>query len=189
MRSRKTRKAKKTTGTVWWQNDKFLKSVLKFTAIIALFGFLLAAFFQLKEGVMDDRILVAQQTNAVLNAFGINTSQLGHTIFLTTSLGEGIIIDIIPECVGWIGMFAIAALIFAYPRASMKNRLVGLAIFVPLMYLVNIVRLVITVAAGYYGSADNLFFMHSFLWRVLLIVAALGFWVIWIKYIARKARK
>lgn len=104
------------------------------------------------------------------------------TVFVET--GEYTIeADIVPECVGWIGIFAISALIIAYPRVPRKKRFIGLVIAWPLMYMMNIARVSTTIYAGFSAGPGVLDFTHDFLWRTVLIVWALILWVFWIYFI------
>lgn len=103
---------------------------------------------------------------------------------LKLSNGRALVVDIIPECVGWIGFFAVAALILSYPRKTLKSKLFGVAIAFPLMYLMNIARVGTTIAAWYWGGAGALGFVHDLLWKTVLIFWALALWLFWVKYIS-----
>jgi exosortase/archaeosortase family protein len=91
--------------------------------------------------------------------------------------------------VGWIGFFAVSALILAYPRKTLRSKLFGVAIALPLMYVMNILRLGTTLASWYYGGARVLDFTHDLLWRTVLIFWALALWLFWVKYISVPVKK
>ncbi len=95
-------------------------------------------------------------------------------------------VDIVQQCVGWIGMFAITALIIAYPDAKKKDRFLGIVLTLPLIHIMNLVRLTTTIYAGWTRGIHAFEFVHDALWRTLLILWALVLWVIWIKYVVKK---
>ncbi|MFW5902588.1 MAG: exosortase/archaeosortase family protein [archaeon] len=128
----------------------------------------------------------------ILNYYTNNLKKQGHRIYTTPSLidvnkrAEPFQIDVVPECVGWIGMFAIIALILAYPDAKKREKFLGIVMALPLIHLMNLVRLSTTIYAGWNYGIKFLDFVHDFLWRTLLIFWALLLWLIWIKYIVNE---
>ena len=92
---------------------------------------------------------------------------------------------IIPECVGWIGIFAITALIFAYPYATLKQRGFGLLVAWPIMYGINILRLSTSIYIAYVNGNESFEFAHDVLWSGIFIVLALIVWLVWIKVFAQ----
>jgi len=95
-------------------------------------------------------------------------------------------VDIVQQCVGWIGMFAIIALIISYPDAKKRDRFLGIILALPLVHLMNLFRLSTTIYAGWARGLEVFVLVHDALWRTLLIFWALLLWIIWIKYIVEK---
>ncbi len=126
----------------------------------------------------------------IVDEYTKNLRAQGHIVYTSPALidiqgtDEPFQVDIIPECVGWIGMFAIVSLIIAYPDANKKDKFLGIVLSIPLVHLMNIVRLSTTIYAGWARGIQFLDLVHDFLWRTLLIIWALLLWIIWIKYIA-----
>ena len=98
-------------------------------------------------------------------------------------------VDIVPECVGWIGLFAVIALIVAYPHATKKERTLGILITAPLMYLMNIFRVTTTIYSGWRWGIPVLEVVHGVLWKTLMVIWALFLWIMWTKYIVERTNK
>jgi exosortase/archaeosortase family protein len=94
-------------------------------------------------------------------------------------------VDIVPECVGWLGLFAVCALILAYPRVPWRKRAIGWLIALPLMYLMNLVRLSTSTYVAWTAGLPAFDFTHDLLWKSSLILWALFIWLVWIFYIVK----
>lgn len=90
-------------------------------------------------------------------------------------------IDIISECTAFTGIITVLALIIGYPRRNFRKKVYGSLIAVPLMYLVNILRISTTAITGHYYGFSTMNIVHSFLWKFLLVFSALIIWFLWIK--------
>jgi exosortase/archaeosortase family protein len=115
--------------------------------------------------------------------------RMGERIHISKAniiLSGGFKIEIIPECVGWVGIFAAAALILAYPRAGLKKRVLGLFIALPLMYAMNILRLVLSIAVVDTSNLAFFEFVHNVLWQFLLVAWALCLWLFWIYFVVEE---
>ncbi len=135
------------------------------------------------------------QKQEVYNSYVQNLKEQGNRIYTSPAMitiqnpRKGIKpfqVNLVPECVGWIGMFAVIALIIAYPDADKKERFLGIILSIPLIHLMNIVRLSTTIYAGWSMGKQTLHLVHDVLWKTILIIWALILWIIWIKYIVEK---
>ncbi len=107
-------------------------------------------------------------------------------VITTGKLGETQV-EIIPECIGWIGLFAIASLILATPGIALRKKTKAILAALPIMYLVNLLRLTTTIYIGTKAGETALQFTHDILWRIILIGTALIIWLAW--YIKNKPEK
>jgi archaeosortase B (VPXXXP-CTERM-specific) len=106
---------------------------------------------------------------AILNLFGINASI--ETAFRGSS---GMFINlgdfkfrIIYECTGIYAWIAYSAATLAYPT-SIKNRLLGFAIGIPAIYIVNLIRFIfLGIIGAKWPSAFE--FAHAYLWQIIII--------------------
>ncbi len=115
----------------------------------------------------------------------------GRNVYLSTATIIGVNdhvleVDIIPECVGLMGIITVSALIIGYPGVNLKKRAIGLLISWPLMYIINVLRIVTTFAAGYYGGAEALYLTHDLLWKTVLVAWSLALWGFWLWFIVEE---
>jgi len=88
---------------------------------------------------------------------------------------------IIPECTGVdvIGLFVAAVL--AFP-AGWSRRLTGLALGIPVLVVLNLIRLVTLIYVGTrFGVGFE--YAHLFVWPALLLTATIGIWVHWARIV------
>lgn len=121
------------------------------------------------------------------------TSLTAHIVFMTlhsldpTVAQEGTIIyqpngfayEIYFSCTGILPVSFIAISILAYP-ASLKHKLVGLVISVPLLMAINFTRLLHLFWVGI-TKPDVFDFVHHVLWEGSIVLAALAIWLVWLK--------
>ena len=162
-----------------WKDKQFLLELLYFVGVLAIAAIILTYVTAIKPDMNYEKELVASHTGLALRALGIQADVVDNFIIA----GDELQVEIIPECVGWMGLFAIVALILAYPTVEWRKRMIGLILFIPLMYLVNILRLTTTIYAGYHYGMGVFEFVHSFLWKTVLIGFALLFWILWLYFI------
>jgi len=156
----------------------------KFILVISIAGILLGFLNNTHPNMHFEEKLVAEHTSYLLNLVGINAqvNAVSSDVIIKTGWLET---KIIPACVGWFGLFAVSALIIAYP-ASIKKKATGLIISLPIMYTVNILRLTTTISIGYYKGLRALAFVHDFLWKTVLVTSAFALWLLWIWFIVEK---
>lgn len=77
------------------------------------------------------------------------------------------------------------ALILAYP-VSAKNRLLGIALGVPAILAVNVMRIVATAQVS--ESAPSAFqFVHDYMFQVGMVLVTVAVWAAWLSYTRRHA--
>ncbi len=130
----------------------------------------------------------AEQIQFFLGLFGVEAAihiiTIGTRIVPALRINE-IMTDIAIDsaCTGYRSMFAFAGLVFAYPRVPMKKRLYGLLMGIPIIYAVNIARVVSTIMAAVWFGKGYIDVVHTILWREGLIFIILILWIIWLKKI------
>ena len=81
------------------------------------------------------------------------------------------------ECSGFELLGLLGAAMIAYP-VSWRRRLTGLALLVPFVFTLNVVRVAsLSLVLAYHPSAFDV--LHTFVWQGLLILFALAYWVLW----------
>lgn len=93
---------------------------------------------------------------------------------------------IIPEC-GAIEVMAIFfAAVIAFPTLW-RRRLIGLLVGLPIMYLVNILRLTCLAVIGALDSSREWFdFSHHYAWQAIYIVFVVAVWLCWVEIVVRE---
>jgi len=91
-----------------------------------------------------------------------------------------------PVCVswdstGWKSMYALAALAIATPLVVWKKKLKFLAIGVPLIFLINYLRIVTTILIALRFGWQYFEVVHTLIWREGLILAVVAIWYIWLR--------
>lgn len=131
------------------------------------------------------------ETEKIVDIYVLELMKKGLPVYVskaTIVLDDGFEAEIIPECVGWMGLFAVTALILAYPRVHWKKRLTGLFISWPLMHLMNILRLTVSLYTAHAVGLKAFEFTHDFLWKTVLLIWALCLWMFWIFFIVEGKR-
>jgi exosortase/archaeosortase family protein len=126
--------------------------------------------------------LVASLTNATLNWLGLATQRTGTVLYLP----GGFSYDVTIGCTGLLPVAVLAVGILASPgTAAAKRR--GLAVGVPLLLAINLLRLVHLFWIGV--KAPSYFDLaHSYLWEATLVVCTFVTWLLWSRWAAGTAQ-
>lgn len=135
-------------------------SIFVFSSLVetnALFGFL--AF-------------TARSTGFVLNALGNGVQIEGIRVY-----SGDFSIMIVNECTAIVPMIILFSAIVAYP-SKMTQKLLGLVIGLPGLFLINLVR---TVSLFYIGTWSQSFLdtAHLLVWQPMMVLAVIVIWYIW----------
>jgi len=104
---------------------------------------------------------------------------VGEDVSANASLMSGeFSMSVRPGCDGLQVMAILAFGILVYP-SSMRRKLWGLAIGIPALLFLNVVRLASLHWAGSYWPNWVFQSMHIHVWPALLIFFVLGFWAVW----------
>lgn len=159
------------------QTKKIVKDVLLF---LIKFNLLLIPFYVIIYLDLSFYPLQIAFTNflaSILNSLGYQVSASDFLLFVGES---GIPIDISRDCIGWKGMYSLFALVFATP-SELKSKLKFLSIGLPFMFLVNILRIIITLIIGLNLGLHYLEFIHTFLWQQVMIIVLISAWYLWLR--------
>ena len=155
----------------------------RFVTRFLLAAALLFALYQLSEAARLFRWVNAGNavlSGALLDLAGIETRRAG------TQLGfprGGM--EIISECSAVYVGILFAAGVLAFP-AGARARLLGLAAGLPILFALNVVRLV-TLGLVVHWRPGLLPFVHVYLWQVCFVLAVAALFLIWIERIVPRA--
>ena len=79
------------------------------------------------------------------------------------------------------------AAMIAYPAGWVK-KLVGAGLGIPLLYVVNIIRMVMITFIGNWSPA-TFDFLHLYFWQVAMILIILAVWILWIEKVVHRREK
>jgi archaeosortase B (VPXXXP-CTERM-specific) len=95
----------------------------------------------------------------------------------------GFTVEIIEECTAVYEILIFAAAVLAFPT-SWRKRGLGLAMGIPLLYAINLLRIAVLIAVGHFRP--SLFdFMHLYFWQATLILMITSVWLLWIVKVVR----
>jgi exosortase H (IPTLxxWG-CTERM-specific) len=117
--------------------------------------------------------LTAQIQYYVLRLFTSAVTLEGNLVYL-----DGFAVRIIEECTGLFEVVIFMAAVFAFPTTWAKKA-IGLGMGIPLLYLINVVRILVLLVVGRYQP--SIFeFMHLYFWQATLILMITSVWLLWI---------
>lgn len=121
--------------------------------------------------------LTASTTFVLLELLSIDVVQEATVIYQP----GGFAYEIYYRCTGFLPVACLAVSILAYP-GYLRHKLAGLAVAIPLLILLNLVRLVHLFLIGV--AKPELFGLaHRVLWEGTMILAVLGLWLAWKKWV------
>lgn len=167
--------------------DKWL--ILRFLLVFSLFAVPLYLVLYSPLSFIPLQEQVASQVAKLLSFSGISAFNDSNLVVFKTKTGSLLKVVIVRECVGWMSFLAFTGLIFATPNISKKYRLLGLLIGVPVIWIVNLIRLFTTFYITHLRGLNSFEMVHTFFWRLSLILFIFVLWVLWFrvskKYIER----
>ena len=155
------------------------KDVIKF---IALFISFCTVFYLIYYHFMDRFVFLENITASLLGfslrIFGLNVIVNGNIVIL-----DGLVLEIIDECTAMFGSIVYVSCILAYPADSRK-KIIGIALGIPCLYMINMVRLVIISFVGLLRP-DIFEYVHTYLWQTIFIVFVIILWLIWVDRVVK----
>ncbi len=146
--------------------------------LVKFFAVLVAAYLLIAWNPVNDRVIVpfteaiATGSGALLNAMGQRVAVTGTVI-----ASSRFAVNINNGCNGVEAMLILLACIVAFP-ASLRARITGLLLGAVAVQLLNAIRIVTLYLLGaYQPRLFDLF--HTAVWQVVIILAAIGFFLIW----------
>jgi exosortase/archaeosortase family protein len=142
-----------------------------------------------QNGMKLKAVRLPLEQEGIVDSYIASLQQQGLPVYVSKAVvgskSAAFEVVIIPECVGWVGIFAITALIFAYPAATLRQRGLGLLMAWPIMYVINVLRLSTSIYIAYIGGNNKFEFAHDILWSGIFIGFALILWLSWVHFFAR----
>jgi APA family basic amino acid/polyamine antiporter len=121
-------------------------------------------------------------TGAIAAATGVNTVVQGCNVLVPDR-----VLQVSVDCTGAFLFVAYAALVIAQPL-SWRDRLLGIALGVPVLIAFNIGRLVLVAHVSQW-MPNQFDLMHDFLFQGLMVLSALVVWLVWMSTVTRRAER
>ena len=124
-------------------------------------------------------VLVASQVKLILVWLGVPVSQYAAALYIPGGFGYVVVIG----CTGVVPAAVLAIAVLASP-ATAAARALGLVVTVPVVLLLNLLRLL---HLFYLGVNDPQTFglAHEVLWECALVASTVGIWFVWWKWASR----
>lgn len=91
--------------------------------------------------------------------------------------------QVVPSCGATEIMAIFLAAVLAFP-ATARQRLSGLAVGIPMLYTINIVRLACLAVIGALDNGGDWFnFFHEFVWQAIYVVIVVLLWLAWVEFL------
>lgn len=123
------------------------------------------------------QVAFANFMTSILELMGYQVSTSDFFLFLGESQYP---IDISRDCVGWKSAYSLFALVFA-TKGLIKDKLKFLVVWMPILFVVNIFRVLITMLVGLNLGFQYVEFIHTFLWQEVMIIALVLVWYVWLR--------
>jgi exosortase H (IPTLxxWG-CTERM-specific) len=159
-------------GSVWQRNRREI-------TFLALFAALLGGGFTLVSLNWVNDHAVEPFTAAVARASGAALNLLGQHVRMNGTIIQGprFAVNIRNGCNGVEAMLIFLAAVLAFP-AGWRSRLLGLALGIAALQVVNLVRVIALFLTGVYWP--RLFdASHTVIWQSIVILCGVLLWIVW----------
>jgi exosortase H (IPTLxxWG-CTERM-specific) len=152
------------------RNQVVIRAYLVFLfCIVSLFAAILVAVDTINISVAA---VTARAAGLVLNLFAMRVQVSGTTIY-----SRDLSFRIIAQCTGIFTMAIFLSAVLAYP-CRLKEKAIGIAMGMPIIFLINLIRVVSLFYIGLYFP-DVFDMAHHVFWQCLMIFSAVVLWLFW----------
>ncbi len=131
-------------------------------------------------GLVPLKNFTAWASSGLLELSGISNSVLyGQVPVISLSGVQAVKASIVDLCVGDIELALLPAIILSTFDRSIRKRIIGTVVGIAMIVLVNPLRIFLVLGSGKWFGWRAAEFIHSFTFRLILILIILGFYYIW----------
>ena len=161
------------------ENKEAIKYVALFLSFCVAF-YLVYYFLTLRGSLSLLKNLTASILGAILSLGGMDVVVEGVVVYFNGS--EFWIID---ECTAIFSSIVYCSCVLAYPT-TLKNKGLGIAFGVPLLYAINILRLIVLALVDLYSSPEMFDFVHVYLWQASFIIFVVVIFLLWLHFLSEE---
>ena len=151
----------------------------RFAVLLLLFYVIVALNPVNDHVIVPFTVQVTKISVALLRIFGVDVTAAG-----TRMVSSAFSMDVQNGCNAVETMILFAAAVLAF-EAPLRDRLLAIALGLPLIQLINLIRLMTLFLVGVHRS-EWFTFSHVGVWQSLIILSGVGMFVIWSSRIARQ---
>jgi len=156
-------------------NKDAIKFIVSFIALCTFF-YLLYYYFMDRFAFLEN--MTASLLGFLLHILGVSNVASGNNVIM-----EGLSLKIIDECTAMFGSIVYVSCVLAYPT-DVKKKLTGIALGIPSLYAINMVRLVVLAFVGlWYPEIFD--YVHTYLWQTIFIVFVIAIWLVWVDRVVK----
>ena len=169
--------------------QKRMWNVIVFLIRLSVLSLPLYVILSFTAVLLPLQVLIASQTGWVLQLMGFSVTQNTALVSVSGPASQQVFNFLVDaDCTAWKSMLFAFALIFAVPRVKNRKRLYGLALAVPVIWVVNLSRIVGSVMVEQSYGLETAMFVHDVLWQFGLIALVLVVWGVWMNRFALKKK-
>ncbi len=160
------------------ENKEALKYVALFLSFCVAF-YLVYYFLTLRGSLSILKNLTASILGAIFSLSGADVVVNGAALSI-----NGFPLEIIDECTAVFSSIVYCSCVLAYPT-TLKNKGLGIAFGVPLLYAINIFRLIVLTLVGI-SYPDMFEFVHVYLWQASFIIFVVAIFLLWLHFLSAR---
>jgi len=169
------------------KQERQLKDTLIFLVKLLMLALPLHLIVWLSVGMAPLQEAASSELAWALKGLGYSVEREGFMFFVSGGLPAPFVFYIVEDCTAWKTMLFLAALIVAVPAVAWKRRLVGVALGLPALWLLNLARNVSVVLIERTWGYGTAMAVHDWLWKLGMVLAVLALWLAWWRW-ARSGR-
>ena len=154
--------------------------VIKIVIFLLKFNLLLIPFYAIIYFDLSVHPLQVAFANFIATILRLLNYQVRTNEFYLFIGREEFPIEISMDCLGWKGIYSLFALVFA-TAGKTKEKLRFLAVWMPVLFVINILRVLFTMIFGLNFGMQYIEFIHTFLWQEVMIATLVIIFYIWLK--------
>lgn len=149
---------------------------------VVLFLLLISAFYIFYYYTLNYfaflKTTIADMLGFTLSLLGVKAIVQGEDVLLGSFA-----LRIVEECTAVFASLIYVSCVLAYP-ASLKAKLLGIGFGIPVIQVINLVRLVVLSLTGlYYPGVFE--FVHTYIWQSIFIMFVIAVWLVWLEWLKK----
>jgi len=162
-------------------DNEILKETLMFLIRLMILSAPLYLIIFLNIDLAFMKQAVTTETVFLLKILGFDAEHYGFRIAVNGS-DETFYFMIGNDCTGWKSMLFFFALLFAFPKIRMKRRFYGVLVGFPVLWFVNLLRIILVVLVERNYGFSVAMMVHDYVWRYALVFTVLSLWTLWLRW-------